>query len=172
MDLLSRFSEYAGPGQLTLTSSLLAAGFVAVCLAVFASQVSTVWQFVWNCFLQPLGKQTDQAGRLNRFYQGQAESSSFPDLVRRETTDSTRSLRQDSLETLEGTRDDAQAFGGSSSRATTQGPEQATRLARHRRWNGYVFLRRVGTALMTSSRLERRGDEQGPLAPNPHNGSH
>lgn len=52
---------------------VLVAAFAAVVLAVFSSQLQLVWQFVWNCFLQPLGKNSDQAGRLNRFYQGQAE---------------------------------------------------------------------------------------------------
>ena len=64
--------------RLDSTTWLLFAGFVTVILAVFASQLLVVWQFVWNCFLQPLGKQTDQAGRLNRFYSGQAESELFP----------------------------------------------------------------------------------------------
>lgn len=64
--------------RLDSTTMLLFAGFVTVILAVFASQLLVIWQFVWNCFLQPLGKQADQAGRLNRFYSGQAESPSFP----------------------------------------------------------------------------------------------
>lgn len=53
---------------------VLGAAFVAVVLSIFAAKINLVWQFIWNCFLQPLGKNADQAGRLNRFYQGQAES--------------------------------------------------------------------------------------------------
>lgn len=69
------FLEFAAneARRLDSTTLLLFAGFVTVILAVFASQLLVIWQFVWNCFLQPLGKQTDQAGRLNRFYSGQAE---------------------------------------------------------------------------------------------------
>lgn len=78
------FLEFAAneARRLDSTTLLLFAGFVTVILAVFASQLLVIWQFVWNCFLQPLGKQTDQAGRLNRFYSGQAESASFPGLLR------------------------------------------------------------------------------------------
>lgn len=54
---------------------VLAAAVAAVTLGIFSSQISLVWQFVWNCFLQPLGKNDSQKGRLDRFYQGQAESA-------------------------------------------------------------------------------------------------
>lgn len=59
------------------------AGASILVLAIFSisGQLSLLSQFVWQCFLQPLGKHSDQAGRLNRFYQGQAESTcSFPAL--------------------------------------------------------------------------------------------
>jgi hypothetical protein len=49
----------------------------AFCLAVtaaFASSLQVVITFAWNCFFKPLGKNSDQEGRLNRFYNGQAES--------------------------------------------------------------------------------------------------
>lgn len=52
-------------------------GLVLAVVALFWAQVNLVFVFVWNCFLQPLGKQTDQQGRLNRFYQGQADSESL-----------------------------------------------------------------------------------------------
>ncbi|KAM0746256.1 hypothetical protein T439DRAFT_360574 [Meredithblackwellia eburnea MCA 4105] len=52
---------------------VLVAAFAAILVAFFSSQITLIWQFCWNCFFQPLGKNADQAGRLNRFYQGQAK---------------------------------------------------------------------------------------------------
>ncbi|KAK4048434.1 hypothetical protein OIV83_004780 [Microbotryomycetes sp. JL201] len=39
----------------------------------FASQLSTACLFAWNCFFKPLGKSANQQGRLDAFYQGQAQ---------------------------------------------------------------------------------------------------
>ncbi|GAA5959377.1 hypothetical protein JCM21900_000709 [Sporobolomyces salmonicolor] len=51
---------------------LLVAAIAAVALSAFASQLAVIWTFAWNCFFQPLGKNANQEGRLNRFYAGQA----------------------------------------------------------------------------------------------------
>lgn len=42
-------------------------------LTTFPCCLAVASRFVWNCFLQPLGKNADQAGRLDRFYKGQAD---------------------------------------------------------------------------------------------------
>jgi betaine lipid synthase len=68
--LLHDYTQHPASGWVVVVA------FAAVILAIFASQLSLVSKFVWNCFLQPLGKNADQAGRLNRFYQGQAASES------------------------------------------------------------------------------------------------
>ncbi|KAI5479438.1 betaine lipid synthase [Pseudohyphozyma bogoriensis] len=52
---------------------VLLASFLAVVVAAFASPLSVAWQFAYNCFFRPLGKSADQAGRLNKFYEKQAE---------------------------------------------------------------------------------------------------
>ncbi|GAA6014576.1 hypothetical protein JCM10207_001650 [Rhodosporidiobolus poonsookiae] len=51
---------------------LLALSIGAVALAAFAGPLLTAAQFAWNCFLRPLGKNENQKGRLDSFYQGQA----------------------------------------------------------------------------------------------------
>ncbi|KAK4052298.1 hypothetical protein OIO90_004379 [Microbotryomycetes sp. JL221] len=38
----------------------------------FSSPLMTAAQFAWNCFFKPLGKSSNQQGRLEAFYQGQA----------------------------------------------------------------------------------------------------
>lgn len=59
------------------STTALAVSFIAAAiLLIFGSQLSLIWTFMWNCFFQPLGKNADQAGRLDRFYSGQADSKS------------------------------------------------------------------------------------------------
>lgn len=53
----------------------------ATALALFAlgtyEHLLTALAFAWNCFLKPIGKTATQAQRLDRFYEGQADSKSI-----------------------------------------------------------------------------------------------
>lgn len=60
-----------------LSATLLATGIALVALSAFTTQLLTAWKFAWNCFFRPLGKSSNQEGRLNQFYQGQAAVSSM-----------------------------------------------------------------------------------------------
>lgn len=82
---LLRRIESLGPASVT-TVALLAT------LALFASAYRPFRDaivFAYNCFLQPLGKTSNQAERLDRFYQHQASGTSFSTRLTR------RSVRRD-----------------------------------------------------------------------------
>ncbi|KAK4700778.1 betaine lipid synthase, partial [Phenoliferia sp. Uapishka_3] len=55
------------------SSWVLLSAFFVVALGVFSSPLYVASQFIWSCFLMPLGKTKDQAGRLDSFYKNQAE---------------------------------------------------------------------------------------------------
>lgn len=59
--------------DITLGSSLIILALVAG-TALFSKKFTLAIGFIYNCLLRPLGKHGDQAGRLNSFYKGQAES--------------------------------------------------------------------------------------------------
>lgn len=54
------------------SSWLVGTVIALVGLSAFATEALVAWQFAWNCFVKPLGKNPTQEGRLNRFYEGQA----------------------------------------------------------------------------------------------------
>jgi len=55
---------------------ILVGALVTVVVACFAKPLRLSWQFVWNCFLRPLGKSENQKGRLDAFYQVSGRSLS------------------------------------------------------------------------------------------------
>lgn len=56
---------------------ILVGAFVLALAAAFATPLQIALSFAWNCFFKPLGKSANQQGRLDQFYQGQAESRSL-----------------------------------------------------------------------------------------------
>lgn len=53
---------------------LIAAGALGIGLFCYHPQISLALNFIWSCFLAPLGKGGDQKTRLDKFYRDQASS--------------------------------------------------------------------------------------------------
>lgn len=62
--------------DITVGSIFLLLGCVATTF-FFSKKLTLIGTFVWNCFFRSLGKQSNQKGRLDSFYAGQAESKSL-----------------------------------------------------------------------------------------------
>lgn len=70
---LKHLYTYAPPSLVNMTAALATLFMTFVGLAAAVSQkVRDVLVFSYTCFLQPLGKTANQAERLDKFYQHQA----------------------------------------------------------------------------------------------------
>lgn len=61
------------PLQAPTSGWILLVTFCFVVCAAFAQPLQTAIRFVWSCFLAPLPKSSTQQGRLDAFYQAQAD---------------------------------------------------------------------------------------------------
>jgi hypothetical protein len=71
-DILPSYLFHNAPYTVKLAAVMSAAVLLILAAVCFVPGLRTLLVFAWNCFLQPIGKVSNQGERLDKFYQNQA----------------------------------------------------------------------------------------------------